>query len=341
MIRKTRKEAAFVAWVKYFRRSELLAEQLNAKLHFVQYGREGMLIAAPIRYVLQALKTCKILAEEMPETVLVQNPPIFLALIAFLYGRLCGARFIIDSHTSAFLSPRWTWSLWLHRMLSRRALITLVHNESQEQTVKRWRCPYAVVGDPITDYPRGRPYPVAGQFNVAVVCSFQPDEPIRTMLEGAARLPDVDFYFTGDPVGLPRPVLEKRPTNCHLTGYLPYPHYIGLLRCSDVVMSLITSDHTLLCGAFEAVSLGVPLIVSDWPILKARFSAGTVHVPNTVEGIQQGVRRAMRHQDTLRREIRLLRKELRTEWQQNLEMLQALIEDGSTSGRGHVISLER
>lgn len=72
--------------------------------------------------------------------------------------------------------------------------------------------------------------------------------------------------------------------NCRLTGYLPYDRYVGLLRGVDVILDLTSQDHTLLMGAFEAVSLGTPLIVSDWPILRDYFSLGTVHVPNTVEG---------------------------------------------------------
>jgi len=47
----------------------------------------------------------------------------------------------------------------------------------------------------------------------------------------------------------------------------------------------------LLSGAFEAVSLGTPLIISDWPILRNYFSLGMVHIPNSVGGVCEGVRR--------------------------------------------------
>jgi hypothetical protein len=78
-------------------------------------------------------------------------------------------------------------------------------------------------------------------------------------------------------------------------------------------------------GGFEAVSLGVPLIVSNWPVLRNYFSQGTIHVPNTVEGVYQGVLRAQREQQTLRRDIVKLRAQLEADWQQKFTELQALL----------------
>ena len=62
--------------------------------------------------------------------------------------------------------------------------------------------------------------------------------------------------------------MSVKPDNCHLTGYIPYEQYVGLMRQVDTVIDLTDRDHTLLLGAFEAVSLGTPLIISDWPILR-------------------------------------------------------------------------
>ena len=67
-------------------------------------------------------------------------------------------------------------------------------------------------------------------------------------------------------------------------------------------------------GASEAVSLGTPLITSNWPVLRGYFSQGTVHVPNTLEGVCEGVRRAQREQAKLQQEILLLRQQLEAEW---------------------------
>ena len=71
-----------------------------------------------------------------------------------------------------FLSPKWRWSVWLHRLLSKGALATIVHNTSQEKIVKEWGYRYLVIGFTPGNYPPGDDFALDGQFNVAVVSSF-------------------------------------------------------------------------------------------------------------------------------------------------------------------------
>jgi glycosyltransferase involved in cell wall biosynthesis len=287
----------------------------------------GQLSQAPVRYLAQARQTWRILRQERPDVIFVQNPPIFAVVVASLYARLYGARYVIDSHTGAFLSPKWRWSIGLHRMLSRGALTTIVHNESQGRLVQRWGCPYCVVAFTPGDYPPGEPYPLSERFNVAVICSFEVDEPLEILFEAASHLREVCFYVTGDPQRIDRSLLVKKPENICLTGYLPYDHYVGLLRGVSAIVDVVNTDHTMLMGAFEAVSLGVPLIVSDWPTLRDYFSLGTVYVPNTVDGICEGVRRVQRDHAQLQRDILLLREQLQLDWMQKFAELQHLLNE--------------
>jgi glycosyltransferase involved in cell wall biosynthesis len=207
-------------------------------------------------------------------------------------------------------------------MLSRRALTTIVHNESQGKIVKGWGCRYCVIAFTPGDYSSSEDFPLDGQFNVAVVSSFAPDEPLNAVFDAASRLPEARFYFTGDSKRIPPALLAKKPNNCCLTGYLSYERYLGLLGGADAIMVLTTRDHTLLMGGFEAVSLGTPLITSDWPTLKDYFPIGAIHVPNTVEGIYEGVRQAQVEHDTLKRDILKLRDRLQNEWEKRFEELQ-------------------
>ena len=213
-------------------------------------------------------------------------------------------------------------------MLSRGAMTTIVPNEEIERVVNRWECHAFVLGFTPGNYPTGEQFPLNGQFNVAVVSTFAEDEPLDVVLEAASRLPEVSFYVTGDSNRIPPHFLARKPDNCHFTGYLPYERYVGLLRGADAIIDLTTRDHTLLMGAYEAVSLGVPLITSDWPILQDSFSRGTVHVPNTVEGVCEGVRQARPERSSLQRDILCLQAELRGEWEQRFAELQQMLANG-------------
>jgi glycosyltransferase involved in cell wall biosynthesis len=278
-----------------------------------------------VRYLAQAWQTWHILRQERPEIIFVQNPPIFAVLVVSLYARCFGAQYVIDSHTGAFLVPKWRWSVGLHRILSRGALTTIVHNSSQEKIVELWGCRYCVVGFTPGDYPPGEPYPLFERFNVAVICGFEADEPLEILFEAAGHLREICFYLTGDAKRIDRRLLMKKPENIYLTGYLSYERYVGLLRGVSAIMDLVNNEHTLLMGGFEAVSLGVPLIVSDWPLLRNYFSLGTIYVSNTVEGVCEGVHRMQGEHAQLQREILVLQEQLQVEWIHKFAGLQHLL----------------
>jgi len=324
---KSRLKITFIVWAPYQRRAEILAEQVGASIHFIYHRRTNRLLGTTVAYAMQALRTWRVLRQECPDVVFVENPPIFCALVASFYAQRYGARYVIDSHTGAFLSPKWRWSVGLHRLLSKGALVTIVHNTSQEKIVKKWGCRYLVIAFTPGSYPPGEHYLFDGQFNVAVVSSFREDEPVDLVFKAAALLPEVSFYITGDCARIAPSLLPKKPENCYLTGYLSYERYVGLLRGVDAIMALTTGNHTLLMGAFEAVSVGTPIIVSDWPVLRDYFSLGTVHVPNTVEGICEGVCLARREQMILQREILVLREQLEADWVRKLAELQQLLRE--------------
>jgi hypothetical protein len=71
----------------------------------------------------------------------------------------------------------------------------------------------------------------------------------------------------------------------------------------------------MLRGAYEAIYQGTPVIVSNWPILRASFPYGAVHVDNTPEGIAQGVREMRANLDTFRTDAIRLREVKMSRWE--------------------------
>ena len=61
----------FITWYPYCRRSDALAEQIGARSYLVHYLRFKVPWMAPIKYVLQTIKTLGILLRERPLQVLV------------------------------------------------------------------------------------------------------------------------------------------------------------------------------------------------------------------------------------------------------------------------------
>ena len=105
------------------------------------------------------------------------------------------------------------------------------------------------------------------------------------------------------------------------TGFVPEDRFIGLLRAVDVVMDLTTRDNCLVCGAYEGVAAGKPLILSDSQATREYFSRGVVYTTNTPESIEQCLRDALAARVRLADEIAQLRTRLVDDWNRRSEVL--------------------
>lgn len=280
----------YISWADACSRSDHTARELGGRSHMVylpQFGSHPATIV--FKYIGQWFRTARILERERPDTVFVMTPPVFAALPAFWYAWRYGKQVVLDAHTAAFVLPRWRWFQWLQRWCCRRAVTTLVSNEHLAAHVRTLGGDATVVPDVPIVFPEVEPFRRPRAFVVVAVCSFDVDEPVDAIFEAARRLPEVQFFVTGNPRKLPADVAAKRPPNLTLTGYLSVPAYGGLLSGADAVMVLTTFDHTMLRGAYEAVYQGTPVITSDWALLRDAFPEGAVHVDNTAPSIAAAV----------------------------------------------------
>jgi glycosyltransferase involved in cell wall biosynthesis len=78
-------------------------------------------------------------------------------------------------------------------------------------------------------------------------------------------------------------------------------------------------------GAYEAMSMGKPVIVSDWPVLKDTFYKGAVYVGNEEEKIREGILNMMADRRRLDQEILELREERSKIFQERISALRELI----------------
>jgi glycosyltransferase involved in cell wall biosynthesis len=248
-------------------------------IYLPQFGSRASTIV--FKYLGQWLRTSRVLRAERPDAVFVMTPPVFAALPALWYAWRHRKSIVLDAHTAAFHHPRWRRWQWLQRALSRRAVTTIVHNDHLAEAVQAMGAHATTIPDVPVTYDSMEKLATKEGFVVAIVCSFNYDEPVAAMIDAARMLPDVTFLMTGNPRHMAPELARSLPSNVTLTGFLSVPAYGGLLAGADVVMALTTRDHTMSRAAYEAVYQGTPVIVSDWPVLRNAFPDGAVHVDNT------------------------------------------------------------
>ena len=255
---------ACIAWAPYSRRSEVFAKTLDGDLYCVHYLRFQSPLHALPKYVLQAFKTWQILFSKRPQAVHVQNPPFVCGLVVYVYCMLSGAKFVVDHHSAAF-GAIWKKALPMQKFLARQAATNIVTNQHWADIVTSWGGHAIIMGDPFLPLSSDESIELATGFNITFVNTFAADEPLDAVLAAAARTPQVNFYITGNTNRKPASFFEGSPSNVVFTGFLPEQQYVALLKTTDAIMVLTTRNHTLQLGGCEAVSVGQPLITSNWP----------------------------------------------------------------------------
>lgn len=306
-----------LTWDPVCQRSTSIAQRIGRPLqtiHYLWYRRPWV---APVKYALQAAKTFTWLGERRPHVTLVSNPPPFAAFCVWLHCAYTGASFVLDAHTGVFLEPKWRTFLPLNRFLMRRALLTLVTNEALRQRVQGWNTAAFVLPDPLPDLgDYGELFPIDRQrFNVAAVFSFYEDEPVEEMLAVHNLPADMHVYITGDHRRLRSGLRRGLSPQITLTGFVPRPSYESLLRQCDAVLVLCTKPHTLLCGAYEAVAAGKPLLTSESADMRAYFRAGTLFIANSTAAIEAGLCAMRARHAELAAEMCDLRAALQESWE--------------------------
>lgn len=317
----------FISWAPHCSRSDMIARQLGGTSHMVYMARLGShpLTVGP-KYLGQLFRTLRILFAEKPDCVFVMTPPVFACVSVWLYGLLRGVPYVIDTHTAAFMHPRWRHMQWLQRFVCRHAATTIVTNAHLAATVGAGGGRTTLVRDVPVKYEGAGRFDAGDTFNVGVVCSFNYDEPVGEIFEAARRLPDVRFHVTGNTKFLDRRRAGEPPPNLTFTGFLPDADYGALVGGVDVILTLTTRDHTMLRGAYEAVYYGTPIIISDWPVLRESFDEGTVHVDNGVSAIVEAIESVRRDREAYRRGVLALQRRKLEEWGRRKQELLALLD---------------
>jgi glycosyltransferase involved in cell wall biosynthesis len=279
----------------------------------------------PLRYLLNAVSTCRYLLTRRPGAVIVTNPPIYPGLIAHLYCTVARAPLLLDSHPSAFEdAPTAKQLAGIHAWLTRRAVSTIVTVPELAKIVTSWGGRADIVHEAPPAYRPVPARPLSGRPRILYIGRFAGDEPTAEVIEAARLVPEADVLVTGDVRKCPAPLLRSAPKNVIFTGFLEGREYDRALEQADVILVLTRHPLAVNRGACEAVYFERPLIISDLPAMTPLFPYA-VPVTNNAAGIARGIRSAIeRHPELVLAcpDARALQEQ---RWEQQLDRLRELV----------------
>ena len=273
------------------RRSATIAERTGADLLLL--GRSGFRRpwSAPFAYPALAWRTIRALLGRRPSWIIVVAPPVVAPLLVLPIAWMLRARTAIDLHSGALLDRRWRWAVPLLTWLARRSSAAVVTLPSLATQLEAHGVPTLVIPDPLPDLavpgPGGseREPASAGpaEAEVVAICGWGDDEPLDALVD-AARGASWRLALTGRP----RRTLAM-PDNVRSTGFLDADAFAATVGGAAAVVVLTTRDETLLSGAWEAIALERPLVLSGTPALRATFGDGPVYVDADASSIAAGI----------------------------------------------------
>jgi glycosyltransferase involved in cell wall biosynthesis len=292
-------ESIWITWENQVR-NHSMARHLQSKLYVIQTTGNRLK-----RYTYCILLSLLAIWSEKPKILYVQNPSLLLNFLALMLRPLVRFKMVSDAHYAGVVAP--TGSRFLQRLLdfcNSRSDLVIVTNTNHARYIQSIGGIPFVCEDPLPDLPNDLPV-LTENMNKSVffICSFQVDEPYRSVFT-AARLLEQDgftLYVSGnyckagiDPSHYP---------HIRFLGYVTYELYASYLKHSSVIVDLTTCEDLLLCGAYEAMAALQPLVTSDTQALRHYFTRGAIFTDNAPENIAAAIRTAYQNRETLRAEI--------------------------------------
>jgi glycosyltransferase involved in cell wall biosynthesis len=275
-----------LTWFEHRRTRELCAG-LDIELLVLTTKLRG-----PLRYLVLGGRTLALLARRRPDVLLAQHPSLILAALATAVRGVLGYKLIVDAHNEA-VTPfinRQPWVARLSHWVIRRADVTIVTNRQLAERVSRQGGRPFTLPDRVPVPPAVPMRPLDGPFNLVLIATFASDEPVAAMFE-AVRGMDVALYVTGDHRKLDPTVAATVPPNVRFTGFLKELDYWSLLRSADAIVDLTLMDDCLVCGAYEALALGKPMLLSNNSASVDLFGACAIFTNNTAADIRRALER--------------------------------------------------
>ena len=272
------------------------------------------------RYWEQLSRTLGLLRQLKPDVLLVQNPSLILTAFAVTYCSLTQIKVVVDAHNEAvqpYVHDNWLIR-WVASALLKHADLTIVTNKWLAELVERSGGRAFILYDRIPEPDLGSKNRIYGGASkkITVINSGAPDEPLGEILKAVTAMSRNDLHFcvTGS---VPSDQQESWPdllSNVEFTGFLPDNEYWALLAESLIIIDLTSMGDCLVCGAYEGLAVGRPLILSDDRAARDLFSAGAVFTKNRAEPIREALTYALQHNDEIKRDAESHAKLLQEKW---------------------------
>lgn len=297
------------------RRNEELAAAFSVK-----YARfDNSSFSSIRRYFLSLKQTYSLLRTDTPDYVFAQCPSLVLCLFLGLYRFFRPMHLIIDAHnicieqlqdSSPFLA-RFT------RFVLGRAELLIVSNNSLVELLAEYELEAVALPDKLphiecADIPSR--FANHSEPRIVLIASFASDEPLERFISAFIDSRQEGTLFVTGRRSKAGSLLNLESERVVFTDFLEEPDYEALISKADLLVDLTTREDCLVCGAYEAIACGVPIILSDTQANREVFHKGTLYAENTADSYQQAIYEFFANSAQYRAEMQVMQSKFIPFW---------------------------
>jgi glycosyltransferase involved in cell wall biosynthesis len=295
-----RKKIIWIDWGHHLR-SQTLSRRLGVELEEIRFNGPRLW-----RYILSMRQTLGTIRGKFPDVVIATNPSIVLGLFLLLLRNWHHFTLISDAHyfgVSAARGGRMMQRLLnFHNRCVDRVIVT---NDRQARFLEDLGAKTYVCQDPLPQIPVSHESMVVSrEKSVFLICSYDDDEPYEVAFDAFLQLKEEGFLLFVSGNHNKATNLPIRYPWVRFLGFLPNDEYYWYLMSSSVIMDLTTMEDCLVCGAYEALAAGKPLIVSRTIAISEYFGEAVILTDNTSEAIRKSVLSAFEQRQELAQRAR-------------------------------------
>jgi len=306
----------FIVWNPFQRRSETLANIFHLDPRYIHFAwEERGKILKVLSYIPKFFLTLGVLFKHKPRHLFIQIAPTPLLYTAALYKLFSGCKIISDCHNTMIYDDHWIkWPL--AKTLLRWSDMTLVHNSDVKEIADHLHISTYILRDPLPlikvdeEITEVAGLSILDQSYVIIPCGVGADEPLQELFGAIRMVPDILFVMTWFKEKLPSDLRTQSPENLLFTGFLPEKEFNALFSHATATLVLSNREGTQPSGAAEAISLGIPLIVSRLNTTQRLYKDAPIYVDNNEASISDGVAKAIENSAAMSESIEGLRGSL-------------------------------
>jgi glycosyltransferase involved in cell wall biosynthesis len=279
-------DVIFISWQKH-QRTQSFCEKLVIPLYEIISTKSGI-----ARYIECFFATKNTLGKTKPKTLIIQNPSIVLAITAILLRPFYGYMLFMDAHNEAIHPFILNNAIikYIAKIIIKKADLTIVTNNVLAQAVIEYGGKAFILPDLL---PNVKPHSIltttpCEPIVITLISTYAPDEPYQEVFTAMELVGDqYQLYVTGK---IPSTIEQSQlPANVKLLGFLSHDNYWGQLYKSHIIIDLSTMENCLVCGAYEAMAIEKPLILSLNSASIELFGDFAIHTTNDARSIASAI----------------------------------------------------